>query len=76
MSIELGTITNIATIPTYLYVLINAMLLLYFATVMNIAKDISIMDEADETIVDLEESKERLQEDYDNVRSFRHDLTT
>ena len=74
VSIELGTITNIATIPTYLYVLINAMLLLYFATVMNIAKDISIMDEADETIVDLEESKERLQEDYDNVRSFRHDF--
>lgn len=67
-------IKDIEKIPTYLYVLFAIMIISYFTVLLK--NILTMLKEKDKNVIieNLEKSNKRLQENYDNVRAFKHDF--
>lgn len=71
---EAKVIKDIENIPTYLYILFAIMIMSYFLVLLK--NILTILKEKDKNVIieNLEGSNKRLQENYDNVRAFKHDF--
>ncbi len=65
---------DVSTIPVYLYILFNLFIISYL--IVLVRNIFAIIKENDDNIKieNLEGSNKRLQENYDNVRAFKHDF--
>ncbi len=67
-------VNNMKMICNTMYFIINGLLVSYFWVITTTVAKISEVDKENKKIQCLEGSNERLQSNYDDVRSFRHDF--
>ncbi len=72
--LKLKLITDINIIPAYLYILFDGIIVAYLVVLMKNILAILKENSINVRVQNLEGSNKRLQENYDNVRAFKHDF--